>query len=385
MKSFILKNGLFLAFVLPQLIILIFAQTNVDEIQNIDISDALIFHFLAVLLFILGYFFANIIFYKIKNKQAISIVCSSKIKRFSYILILIGVITSASTMLFFVGIDEYIMILFSGGAEILELRSNASGGGVSGLFKMLNYAPVAIYFLISSVLLFTSPSKKDEELLKKIQRVALIASIIKVFFTLDRLTILAIFVVIFFTFLKSNKSKLKLLFYIVIGVFFLGFVTSIRQGDSITGFLSLYSKLGLTNLQLTMDSSSPITYNGANTFLNPLNIILGFINLPSMQSYTIISYEWNPAQYFISYLFQDFGYLSLYCYLLLGSFCKIIEIKKNQGNLFFIGSYLFFFFVLITFITVPFIRAIESWLILFVIYLVTHIFIKKQCHEDCIR
>ena len=46
---------------------------------------------------------------------------------------------------------------------------------------------------------------------------------------------------------------------------------------------------------------------------------------------------------------------------------------------------LFLFFVLITFITVPFIRAIESWLILFIIYLVTHFFIKKKYHEDCVR
>lgn len=385
MKKFILNNGLFLAFVVPQITMVIFAHVNNDVFQENDFSKALFFHVLAISLFIIGYLFANIVFYGKGKKQECNIMSTPRIKKFSYILIIIGVITAASTMLFFVGIKEYFVMLYTGSYEILELRSSAADGGISGLFKLFNYAPLAIYLSISSFLLFTTPSESSIITLKQIQKISLIASIIKVFFSLDRLTILAIFVVIFFTLLKSNISKLKILIYISIGIAFLGFITLIRQGDSITEFISLYSKLGLTNFQLTIDSDSPLTFNFANTFLNPLNIILGFISFPSLKTYVITIFEWNPAQYFMSYLYQDFGYLSLYFYLFFGTVCKVIEIKKNQGKLFFIGLYLFAFFVLITFITVPFIRAIESWLIIFIIFLISHFFIKKYHYEDCIR
>jgi oligosaccharide repeat unit polymerase len=377
MKNFILNNGLFLAFVVPQLVMLLFAQFDVDEIPNIEISEALFFHFSAVSLFVLGYFISSIILYGNKKKSTTFIRLSSKLKNLSFLLIIIGLITSISTMMMFVGVGEYFVMLLSGNFEILELRAAAAHGGISGVFKMFNYAPLAVYMLTSSLLFFCNTHPYDNKTLKKIQRVALVGSILKVFFSLDRLTILAILVVLFFYILKSSISKFKIVLYSVFGVLFLSFITSIRQGESIIYFLSLYSKLGITNLQMILDSNASPTYNGANTFLLPLNTVFSFLNIPALKEYAITSYQWNSAQYFNAYLFQDFGYLSLFFYPFFALICKIIEIKKNNGSLFFIGSYLFLFFVLITFITVPFIRAVECWFVLLVVFLITHYFIKK--------
>ncbi len=377
MKNLILNNGLFLAFVVPQLVMLLFAQFDVDEIQNIEISKALFFHFSAVSLFVLGYFISSVILYGKKQGKTSLVKLSPKFKNISYLLVLFGLVTSILTMTVFVGIGEYFLLLLSGNFEILELRTAAASGGISGIFKMFNYAPLAIFMLSSSLLFFSDLDSVGKSSLKKIQRVSFVGSVLKVFFSLDRLTILAILVVLFFYVLKNKISIIKVLSYSVLGILFLSFITSIRQGEGIIYFLSLYSKLGITNLQIIIDSSSQPTYNGSNTFLNPLNIILGVLHLPTLKSYLITNFEWNPAQYFISYLYQDFGYLSLFFCFFGGIICKIIEVKKQQGNTFFTGTYLFIIFVLITFITVPFIRAIESWLVLLIIFFLTYFFTKK--------
>lgn len=358
------------------MIVVIFALQKDNIIgEDYKMSKATIFHFASLFLFILGYipFNPNIVHRSLKKK---TIEISSKFFTLSYILIVVGLITSIITIGSILSPQEYILLLFKGGDGITDIRLQSGEGGLGGIFKMLNYSPLAIYLISSSYYNFIDFSEKDKSRLVKLKNVALIASVIKVLFSLDRLTILAILIVQVYEKVVVKKINAKLLIALPLIVFFLGFITSNRMSDSGTfGFLITYFKLSLVNYQLVIDHYDNWTF-GWNTFLMPMYYILKFFGI-NKDIPVPDQWVWNPAQYFNSSFYMDFGIFSIPCFFLLGYIIRKIQIKAIDGHLFFTSIYFISLFAISTFISVPFIRGIEFWVSLVIAFVTSKIIIAK--------
>lgn len=387
MKNLIKNNGIILAFLFTQLLLFCLALQDDSIIgNNYNINKALIFHFFIVLLVLFGYSIKKIIVINYSNIVNSNNDCRLKKGFFIFclVLIIIGLLTSILTVGSIISPQEYLTQLASKDEGIAEIRQQAGDGGLGGIFKMLNYCPLAIYLITSSYLNFFNFEKNDIKKVKKINAISLGASLIKVLFSLDRLTILAILLVQIYT--NVIKKKLSLKFLIVVSCILTlgGFVTASRMSDSgLLDFLVVYCKLSLVNFQMVIDNQADFSY-GFQTLLSPFSFIAKFfgiaLDIPSPNVWV-----WNPAQYFNSYLFMDFSYLSFFLYPLIGYFINYVEIKKRRGCEFYTSFYFVLMFTITTFISVPFLRGMEFWvLILICIMLSKFIVVVKLTNAESV-
>lgn len=379
MKNIIRNNGIIIVYISTQLLLFFLALQNDIVIgNNYNINDALIFQFISILLILIGYSINKIIvmdYSKIKNYND-EFILKKGFFLFSLILIIIGLLTSIITVGSIVSPKEYLLKLVANESGITDIRQQAGDGGLGGIFKMFNYSPLAVYLITSSYLTFFKFNYNDNLKLKKINTVALIASIIKIIFSLDRLTIMAILIVQLYTNVVKKKISLKFLF-IISGILMLGsFVTSSRMSDiGILDFLIIYGKLSLVNFQMVIQNQLEFSY-GFQTFFSPLTFIAKFFNidLNIAQPSVFIS---NPAQYFNSYLFIDFGYLSFLFFPVIGYFINFVELMKRRSSTFFTSFYFVLMFTVTSFISVPFLRGMEFWLLI-IICIMSSRFIKTK-------
>ena len=365
MKTIIKNNSLYFFFIFSQFLVVILGVQD-DKIigQNVNFTNAIIYHFVGLLFFSLGYLpiskrrFIN--YNTIKKKN---IILSKNYFIFSYLFIIIGVITSVATISTIISPIEYLTMLFSGGSQLLDIRLESGAEGLGGIFKMMNYFPVGVFLVSSAFMNFYEIGNKDKKKLNQLIIFAILGCIVKVFFSLDRLTLLAILLVIFYQNFLNKKVKLKYIIYV--GAFFilLSFITASRMKDSgVLDFLVTYFKLSIANYELVIERQSEFSY-GFNTFLSPFWYIMKFFSF----DYKVPEPEfwiWNPAQYFASYLYIDFGIYSLLIFLILGFIVRRIQVKTLMGNLRYTSIYFITLFVLVTFISVPIVRGIEFWLIM---------------------
>lgn len=373
MKKIIKNNGIFLVFLSSQLILLFFAMQN-DELigNNYNINQALLLHFGVMILVSLGYSIKKIVVFEysigLKNDNYI------RLKKgfffFCLAVVIIGLITSILTIGSIISPDEYLRQLISRDEGIAEIRQQSGDGGLGGIFKMLNYGPLAIYLITSSYLNFYNFDDEETKKIKKINTISLIASLIKVFFSLDRLTIMAILLVQIYT--NIIKPKMKLKFVLIIGAVLAlgGFITASRMSDSsIFDFLIIYCKLSLVNFQMVIDHQVDFSY-GFQTILSPLIFIFKFFGI-DMNIPIANVWVWNQAQYFNSFLFMDYGYLSFLLYPLIGYYMNFVELKKQHGSRFYTSFYFVLMFTITTFISVPFLRGMEFWLLILICIMVS--------------
>ena len=365
MKTIIKNNSLYFFFIFSQFLVVILGVQD-DKIigQNVNFTNAIIYHFVGLLFFSLGYLpiskrrFIN--YNTIKKKN---IILSKNYFIFSYLFIIIGVITSVATISTIISPIEYLTMLFSGGSQLLDIRLESGAEGLGGIFKMMNYFPVGVFLVSSAFMNFYEIGNKDKKKLNQLIIFAILGCIVKVFFSLDRLTLLAILLVIFYQNFLNKKVKLKYIIYV--GAFFilLSFITANRMKDSgVLDFLVTYFKLSIANYELVIERQSEFSY-GFNTFLSPFWYFIKFFSF----DYKVPEPEfwiWNPAQYFASYLYIDFGIYSLLIFLILGFIVRRIQVKTLMGNLRYTSIYFITLFVLVTFISVPIVRGIEFWLII---------------------
>lgn len=383
MKNIIRNNGIILVFLFTQLLLFCLALQNDSIIgNNYSITKALTFHFLIIILVLFGYSLKKIIV--IKYSIFCDINNNYKLKKgffvFCLILIIIGLLTSILTVGSIISPQEYLSQLASKDEGIAEIRQQAGDGGLGGIFKMLNYCPLAIYLITSSYLTFFNFNELENKKIRNINVMSLIASMIKVLFSLDRLTIMAVLLVQIYTNVIKKKINVKFLFVVgsILGLG--GFITASRMSDSgMLDFLVVYCKLSLVNFQMVIDSQADFSY-GFQTFLSPLSFVAKFfgigISIPEPSVWV-----WNPAQYFNSYLFMDFGYLSFLLYPFIGYFMNYVEIKKRRGSAFYTSFYFVLMFTITTFISVPFLRGMEFWLLIIICSAVSK-FIKKDFESD---
>lgn len=374
MRAFLKNNFIFFIYCSLQIIVVFFSSFE-DEIigQQYKVDKAITYHSFSLFLFCFGYLTANI---RKKNRYIKHYKLANSFKNFSYICIIIGTITSIATVGSIVSPQEYLNILFSGGDEVTDIKVEAGEGGLSGVLKMLNYLPLGIFLISSSYYNFLSLPQSDKVKLLRIKKYSLIASIIKTLFSLDRLTILAILLVVIYEQAIVKKINLKIFLAISLLFTILSFLTASRMGEtSVFQFLVTYFKLSLVNYQLVIENFNNWTF-GWSTFLVPLWYILKFFGINRdviVPTYWI----WNPAQYFNSYLYMDFGIYSILLFYFFGVIIRRLQIAVLKSKKFFISLYFIVLFAISTFISVPFIRGIEFWLLIFLSYICSR-FIKDE-------
>lgn len=387
MKKVFQDNGIYIVFLFSQLTLFFFGLQKSEFIEyfmdvNYNINQALFFHVIIILLISLGYSLKKIIVinYREPSEDNNHFKLENGFFFFSLVLIIVGVVTSILTVGSIVSPEEYLKQLLNNEGEIADIRQLSGDGGLGGVFKMLNYCPLAIYFISSSYLNFYTFDETDTKKIKIINGISLLASLIKVLFSLDRLTIMAILLVLIYS--NITKKKLNIKFVFIIGaVIFLGiFVTASRMADSgFFDFLILYFKLSLVNFQMVIDNQIDFSY-GLQTLFSPFYFIGKFFGV-NVAIAAPNAYVWNPAQYFNSYLFMDFGYFSFLLYPFIGYYINYVELKKKQGAKFYTSFYFAFMFTVTTFISVPFIRGMEFWVIILICMMVTKFINKDEIYS----
>lgn len=377
---FIKNNALIIVYAITQLSMLLFAQFHDEILGEVDVLYASVMHSMSVLMVIIGYIVTkgNVLptkklptrFLSCHNSVFFSNNSASKL----YLLTLIGLVTSIMTVAIFISPIEYIQMLSSGDNSILMLREETGKGGISGIFKMFNYAPLGVYMATSSFLFFLNFDTRSKQRMQKVERFSLVAVCLKVLFSLDRLTIMAIFVVQSYKLLFGNNKRWKTYLIIIIGLAAGNWVSSIRMSNDggIFGLLVTYCKLSLANFQLLLNKQELFSYTGTSSFLHPFMFVFRFIDI-ELKEVPIADYIWNSAQYLNAYLYMDFSFFMLFVQFLIGCFISVIESRRRAFDFIYIGGYFFYIFVIVSFITVPFIRAMEFWFVLLLIYFSAHL------------
>jgi hypothetical protein len=269
-------NSIFAYFILSQLLFLLGYFYETDLILNIKCTNAFVLQLIGILFFILGGFSYSTFPRIITSTQTKSkFFLSDKFFIFSYLLILIGVIESAAQVFIFVSPFEYFSSLFANtyvpGLRDVFLTSSGDGG-LPGYIKIFSYAPLSIYLMALGLLTFSDCEQRFS--LQKLSIYALVGTLIKVLFSIDRLSIMAILLANIFIAIK-NRSLIKMKYFLsIIFVLLLANYLSLKrlEGYGIFDFILLYFKLGLTNFQLMINTVTSHTY-GFATFLSPLSFI----------------------------------------------------------------------------------------------------------------
>ena len=353
------------------MIMLLLGWGKTKGIEEINISKAIVWHLIFTVSIALGYMF----FYKksIKNENlnfSKTIFLNKYFIIISYLFLFLGLYVSIATVAAVYNLYDYLHLLMNyqeNYKQLREIKIEFSHSGLPGFIKVWNYAPLSIFFLTSSLLLFFDFSEaRQKKSVIILSILALFSSILKTFFTMDRITILGILIVVFVAFIfKKLKSSIVYGLFIVM-IFMVSFITSVKMEDfSLVEFLRLYSRLGLTNFELLLEHYNNWSL-GLNTIFTPLTFVaksLGIlIEVP--QSDKIL---WDNAQYFYGYLFMDFGYLSILFLILLGFLFVKFQIAFNQGNKFAVTCFFAIIFTISTSPIIPIIRTVEIWLMVIMI------------------
>ncbi len=334
-----------------------------------------IFIIISIFCFILGNLIGKVIFKKGKQVLIEYSIGSFNIW-LSYFLCTLGVIvsysyvTSSDTSL----LDYFIKVILTESSGLYEggnkrILINGDDGGLPGVIKMFNIMPITIYLLTFYLLNFAATS--DYRKLKILNRFALICSILRTFLLLDRLAFLPILICNFFLIIdkKTLFKKSNILFLtMVIGA--LNIVTQQRGYSNIfEGFLN-YMHSHLLNLEILIRTFESHNYWGKNSLFVAFyySIYYDFFN-GSIQL-DIYKYGDNNAQNYISFSYMDFGYFTVFIFLLLGIIVYWLDTKfLHSSNIWVKVTYFGLLTNFISFIIVPSHTGIEFWLsILFLLY-----------------
>jgi hypothetical protein len=287
-------------------------------------------------------------------------------------------------VILFVPLMEYISKLFSSdfdaGIRDAYLLSSTEGG-LPGIIKMFAQAPLSVYLMSLGLLNFIKLDEIDKHRFKTLSLIALVAIVIKIFFSLDRLTIMAVVLAnIFLVFKKGYMKNIRYWILLVFAFFLTDYLSSKRlESLGIIDFTLVYFKMGLVNFQLMIETVSEYTY-GFSTIFAPAYFIYKFFNFPLPAFFEIHSaWEWNPAQYFSSYAFQDFGYFSFLLFYVIGVLLCVLSIRALKQNIYSSVIYFVVLYGVVSFVFVPAIRGIDFWFSMMLpLFLI--IFFTKRLH-----
>ena len=309
-----------------------------------DIDKSFIHHCVHAVFLFLGYLIAYIkhntysgIHFtemnKVENVERKAGLLSLGWTLFLYILIALGTYCSIETISHIQNLGDYFTKI--GNNEKVErgVEIASIDGGVSGLIKIASYTSLGVYSFLIHRIVKNSESDKSERILFFVSTFCII---IKTIFTLDRLSL--IFAIIGLLITKNMGGRYRKLISIVFlsALVFVTIAISVfrisQEGIGGMRFVFLYSRLGLENFEITLDSNV-VTW-GSNSFLTPILFLLdrsGFFYYKIPET----DFVWNPAQYSYSHLFLDFRYASFFVVMLYGWFSARLDavFRENQSNI----------------------------------------------------
>ncbi len=366
-------NNLYFYFFLSQLIFLPihFYQTPLLS-STINTDKAIWLHMIGVFWSAVGYFTVQLI-YSLRGEKAEKIEDKSYYFKnifyvCSYLFIIVGIVINILQVVLYVPIMEYMSKMFSGSYEA-GIRDDyllpSDEGGLPGIIKMFADAPLSIYLMSLGLLNFMKLDGVDTQKLKSLSRVALGGVLVKVFFSIEHKIIMAVLLVNIFLGLKNGYFKKYRYWILIVLLFLMADYLSVKRLEDmrLIDFTLLYFKLGLVNFQLMIETCTKYTY-GFSTILSPLYYILKFFNLPSPDFEPYFEWEWNPAQYFSSYAFQDFGYFYFIMFYVVGILLCQIDSKALKQSIYTSAIYFVVLFGIVSFVFVPIIRGLDFWLAL---------------------
>ena len=353
-------------------------------VYNGDLTTAYAYHAVAIASFSLGYLIKQLTLtkkYMPPSPTKVIYRLKPQFYFFSYLLIVAGIAVTIAQIAITINPLDYMSNLLSGnfqaGLRDAFLLSSAEGG-LSGVIKMFGVAPLSVYLFSLGILTLLDVDDHQKKRLVKLNRWALAMVLVKVLLSLDRMTIMAILVANFFRMTKRQEVFLKRNLIIMSSVVMLGsFLSSKRiEGYGILNSLFLYLKLGIVNLQNMIDSLHGHTY-GFSTLLSPFTFISRALPLPLPEISTEFNWEWNPAQYTVSYSYQDFGVFFFLLFLILGYVSKKIDFMAiKRHNIYFVSAYFMALYGLISLIAVPAFRGMEFWLAILIPLVLIRLFAK---------
>ena len=376
-------NNLYFYFLCSQLIFLAayFYHTPLVS-ETINTNKAIWMHIIGIFWSAVGYFTAyfasSLLIIKNEDRQYYFkntfYVCS-------YLLIIVGLVITILQVVLFVPFMEYMSKLFSSDFDAgirIAYHLSSDEGGLPGIIKMFAYAPLSVYLMSLGILNFIELNVVDAQRIRILSRIALVAILIKVFFSLDLLTIMAVILANIFLGFKKGYMKNIRYWLLLVFVFLLADYLSSKRLESmgIIGFTLLYFKMGLVNFQLMIETISENTY-GFSTILAPAYFIFKFLKLPLPDFFEIhYAWEWNPVQYFSAYAFQDFGYFYFLLFYVIGVLLFVLNIRVLKRNIYSSAIYFVVLYGAVSFVVVPAIRGIEFWFSLLLPLLLLNLFTK---------
>ena len=299
----------------------------------------------------------------------------------TYVLMLLGTIVVIIQVGLFRNPVEYLVQLLSGSYDVgirdAFLRSSTEGG-LSGVLKMFGAVPLSAYLFSLSLPHFLDLSATDRKRMAQLNMVALVLTGVKVLYSLDRLTIMAVVIANVFMTVRTRKNlKIKALLVLAF-LLLIEFVSQRRiQGQGAGGFIVLYYNLGLVNLQLLLDTLQGYTY-GFSSILSPLNFVLKFFGLPSTGPYSAFEFRYVAAQSLMGYVYQDFGPFFWLFFVALGFLYKTVDRQAlTKKNIYYVTIYFMVLSVTITYAAVPGFKAVDFWLGLIVPLVLIRLFVRR--------
>jgi oligosaccharide repeat unit polymerase len=353
-----------------------------DLVQYKIGSVALILHGVAFFSFIFGVVIASFLDsgsnHKANSKK--ELVIGRGFYAFSYLVSFLGILIAVLQIQATTSIIVYFELLFSGYDSNLResFLLSSKEGGLPGVVKMFANTPLAVFLLVCGVIFFFNIDKKNKTKLKFLLMFSFLMLSVKVFLSLDRMSIFAVaFPVIIYFFKYRLYLKLYPYFLLLFIIFFLNYISSKRlEGYNIFDFLALYFNLGLVNLELVHNSLTNYSY-GFQTIFAPLVFIGRFFGF-DLESDQGFFWEWNPAQYSVGYAFMDFGYFYFCFFIFLGFFSRFLTRAAYSGSIIGASSYFVFFYGLMSFVTVPVIRGLEFYVAVLISTIIPYFFCRVK-------
>ena len=339
---------------------------------------AYIFHIIGILSFSLGYFFP-----KKNSKGYLNYVykINSKYLLVSYFFSILGLVITLLQINKTINPIIYFFEIISGNFSS-DVRQafllSYQDGGLNGIIRMFHTSTLAVLLINLS---FLSNLKVDLNSRKRLIFLVFFSTLlllIKIIYSLDRLSIIGL-ILGFIFYLRNHLFKVKIIVLFICLIFVAEFISSIRLVNfSVLDFLILYSRLGIVNFQLMIESINGFTF-GFSTILAPLSFLfrgLGIqIQFPS-SSYT---WAWNSAQYLLSYSYQDFGLFFPIFIFLIGVFVGIVDYNSiKMKNPYITSIFLLISYTVVSFISVPVFRSVELYLMIIVAFFMTKLLKKYR-------
>lgn len=296
---------------------------------------------------------------------------------FGYAITSVGLAAAIYSATYNKGVGQHFMDLASGSSEVRDdFLLSSKDGGVSGLIKIFAFGPLSVFLAMSAVIFFYQVDLVEAARLSRLYYFSIACSILKSVFSIDRLTLVAIFLVgVSFMVKKFTVSRFLFLAAVLAAT---GWISSRRISDyGLVNFFSLYLNLGLVNLGLLDNSVSGYAL-GFETFLQPFLFVLSFFDVQGIYEPLKYDWAWNPAQYIFGFMFMDFGYFSVIPLFLLSYWILLIERKAASGSRFAVFIYFHVLYCLISFLGVPAFRGLEFWFgIIVAVFLARYVAVLK--------